>query len=619
MGKIEVLPQHIANLIAAGEVVERPASVIKELIENSLDAGATAITAELQRGGISLIRVTDNGEGMSPDDAERAFLRHGTSKLRTGEDLAAISTLGFRGEALAAIAAVAHVELLTRRRGDTSGTALTIESGEVTERSESGCPEGTTIIVRGLFENTPARRKYLKKDNTEAAHAQEVIVRAALSRPDVAFRFIKDGSEVIFTPGDTKLSSCIYSLFGRDFAKNLTPCDLSMNGINVRGYVTKPEAARSTRAMQYFSVSGRPVRTRLMSAALEEAFADSLPAGKIPCCVIAVSLDFSLCDVNIHPAKAEIKFMREREVFDAVYCAVKAGLSASKPGVELTITPSAALTFHAAPQPDKTFTHQSSESFRVNREPEAGREAYLPALRETPYSPGNQNAGFMAQTSGTYSSTSEPHYPAVSQTPPTEREAAESRPANEAYTIGSHRYIGEALGGFLLAEAEDSLWIIDKHAAHERMIYNSLKKGGAGLMSQRLLSPVTVELTKPECEALLSETEFLQEAGFELEDFGGSSLIVRSAPDNIDPSELHSLLGELALELRGGKKPDLRDAALHSIACRAAVKLGKQSAREDMENLVKLVMETPDLRHCPHGRPVAARITRSQLGRQFNR
>jgi DNA mismatch repair protein MutL len=586
---IEILSSQVANLIAAGEVVERPASALKELLENAADAGATVVTSEIQRGGVALLRVTDNGCGMGTEDAARAFMRHATSKLRTAEDLQAISTMGFRGEALAAIAAVSRIELLTRLRGASAGTSVTMEAGVLTGSGEAGCPEGTTVVVRDLFYNTPARQKFLKKDSTEAAAAQEAVVRTALARPELSLRFIKDGAQVLHTPGDGDLKNTLYSLFGSEFTKSLCPLpdgDSRMSGelpdVKVRGFAGLPSTVRSARAMQYFFVEGRPVRSRTLIAALEEAYAGSLMSGRFPVCCIHISLPLDTFDINVHPAKSEIKFQHERAVFNAVYHSVKEALR------------------------------------------QAGAEA--PPVRVTPYSPLGERLTVLSGTSpSVYAQVLPSAHDELSEAPHVNPHDARQTVGQSEFALPaelpgfSYRLIGEAMAGYLLVETPDALWIIDKHAAHERLLFNRLKEGERPFLSQRLLTPKAVTLSQSELDVLIEERVFLEEAGFEVDVIGPSALAVRAAPGDVDESDIPALLTEIAAHLQKGRLPDLKEEAMRSVACKAAVKLGRSSLREDMERLAKLVMETPDLRHCPHGRPVAMRLTRSDLGKQFGR
>ncbi|MDR0293472.1 MAG: DNA mismatch repair endonuclease MutL, partial [Oscillospiraceae bacterium] len=501
---IEILSPSVANLIAAGEVVERPASALKELLENAVDAGATAVTAEIKRGGVSLIRVTDNGEGMDAGDAARAFMRHATSKLRTAEDLRAIVTMGFRGEALAAIAAVSRVELLTRRRGAASGASLSLEAGAVTASGEAGCPEGTTVVVRDLFFNTPARQKFLKKDSTEAAAAQEAAVRTALARPSLSVRFIKDGAQALHTPGDGDLKNCLYSLFGGEFVRSLCPLPQAPPGpdhaggaarfplpdIRVSGFTGLPSLARSARFMQYFFVEGRPVRARVLTAALEEAYAGALMGGRFPVCCLHISMPPDTFDINVHPAKSEIKFQTERAVFNAVYAACREALRQAGPdaapavrinpygrsGGRLPVMDAASPSLFSVAPPAGSGGHSLPS-------PSGARGGALPRP-VTPVPPSERGQ---------------------SPSPPPEEGTAEQRgesPESPPDTP-SWRLVGEALTGYLLVDTPEALWVIDKHAAHERLLYNRLKAGEKPFLSQQLLVPRTVVLSGPELDILL--------------------------------------------------------------------------------------------------------------------
>lgn len=602
MSQIAVLPPHLSNLIAAGEVVERPASVVKELLENAVDAGASAVTVEIKRGGVSFIRVTDNGGGMDSEDAARAFLRHATSKLHSEDDLRSIRTLGFRGEALAAIASVCRIDLLTRRPGDELGISLTLEAGKVTSGEPSGCPEGTTIVARELFFNTPARQKFLKKDMTEASHVQETVLRAALGHPEISFRLIKDGTQALHTPGDAILESTLYALFGREFRLGLLPAERQSGDMRAEGFIGKPEMARAGRGQQYFLVLGRPVRSRTLTAALEEAYQGALPSGRSPVCVLHLTLPPEAFDINVHPAKSEIKFGDERALFDMVYHTVKTALEKASPGKPITLNP--ALTF--ACQPPEKQTHVQSEMTAVFAAPALCQGQYTETIVYTPLK--REPAAALAETIAP---------PPIRQTPPNPPEPLQNPP--ETPVIPSYRYIGEALGGYLLAEGVECLWIIDKHAAHERIIYNRLRAQTGGILSQQLMMPKIVTLSNPQCDILLNAGEFLRETGFELDSMGAGTLAVRAAPGDIDVEDIPALLSELSDLLSSGRRPDLRERALQIIACKAAIKLGSSSAPEDMRSLCRQVMEQNDLRHCPHGRPIAVRVTRSELGRQFLR
>ncbi|MDR1735915.1 MAG: DNA mismatch repair endonuclease MutL [Oscillospiraceae bacterium] len=597
MNRIHVLPPNVADMIAAGEVVERPASAVKELIENAVDAGATAITAEFRRGGAGFIRVADNGCGMSAEDARAAFLRHATSKIESAEDLQSISTLGFRGEALAAIAAVSRAEVLTRQTGAAFGTALTLNAGRIEDCREAGCPEGTTIILRELFFNTPARQKFLKRDATEAGHIHDVAVKAALGRPDISFRLLKDGEETLHTAGDGKLKSAVYSVFGRELGIALLDAAHTLGSVTVSGFVGKPETARGSRAMQFFFVNGRPVRSRTLYAALEEGFKNALPAGRMPVCVLCLDMPPSEYDINVHPAKAEIKFLYERQIFDALYFAVKGALRDAEAHTGLKLPPAAV-----------------SGDFR-----ETLKSAGQMEIRE---SPAAQAAPASAPEHGdvtAFASSRREYRQSAPYMPPPATQEPRAVPIIEDAQAPEWRLIGQALGGYLLAETPDALWMIDKHAAHERALFNTLMSEKTEPMSQLLLQPQTVALPARLCAALLKEEKLLRKAGFMVEDFG-AALLVREVPDFLAPEDAPSLLAEIAEKLlSGGKALNVREETMKAVACKAAIKLTQKSAAEDLKALAARVMEDPDLRHCPHGRPVAIRLTRSQLERQFLR
>ncbi len=630
MPKINVLDPHVADLIAAGEVVERPASAAKELIENAIDAGASAVTVEVAGGGVRLLRVTDNGCGMASEDAERAFLRHATSKIRTADDLHTVETLGFRGEALAAVSAVSRIHLITRAAGEALGLSLKLEAGRVAERRETGCPEGTTIVVRDLFFNTPARQKFLKKDMTETAHVQLVCQRAALSHPEISVQCIKDGRQAFITPGDGLLRSCLYSLFGRDFVAGLCETDYEMNGIRVWGFISRPEASQGSRSAQHVLVGGRPVHSRTVGAALDEAYRHSMPAGRYPACVLHIQLPPADCDVNVHPAKSEVKFVRDRDVFDAVYFAAKGTLQAlDRPAwsrTEPNTAPREAFHGTARPRPD-AFGSMTAEAFRALHK--SGPSA--PPERE-PAPPGPAHSAYASPVSELSGPVTLPVREAVTPyiaAPAVNAEAVPAAdpvpPREEAVPMApaAHwRYIGEALGGYLLVEEEGSLVLIDKHAAHERIIFNRLSASLKSPMAQMLISPLVVTLPPVELAALLSHEELLTGLGFSAEDFGDGTLVVREAPADMDMDDLPALLGEIAARLREGRRdsaPQVRDDVLHLVACKAAIKLGRSSHRQEAEALVRLVMTDPEVRHCPHGRPVAVALSRAAIDRQFKR
>ncbi len=662
---INVLDPHVANLIAAGEVVERPASAVKELIENSVDAGATTITIEIQRGGMSLIRVTDNGGGMSAENAKKAFLRHATSKISTEKDLSHLTTLGFRGEALAAITAVSKTELLTREKESVSGTALTLHGGSLISETETGCPTGTTIIIRELFFNTPARLKFVKRDITEAGHVQDAVVRAAMSHPEISFRLIKDGTSALHTPGDSQLKSCLYSALGREVAFSMLEVSHKTLNVTVSGFISRPEEARTTRALQYFFVNGRPVRCRTLTAALEEPYKNMIPSGKYPICSLHIDLPSHECDVNVHPAKTEVKFANEKAVFDAVYFAIKSAFSQHRERPELVLSaqpvspqekpPTASAQYentheNAQPQSRTQYapylsgfdTSSSYPTFTPNEkpavsalsftlpQPEVRAEQIVLPVREaarefriSDYSMGKKVQEFSQEVS-TASKVFATAPQVTSQTVP--ETATQTTPATTLTApvtvtdTPNWRYIGSALGGFLLCETHDTLWLIDKHAAHERIIFDRLQASVASPMSQMLMVPMNVVLPASKASVLMTHDRLLGDMGFVIEDFGGS-LLVRATPDFLDASDISSLLMELAEKLEQPHKGtlSLRDDTLHTVACKAAVKLSQKTSLEDSLSLIDAVMSNHELRHCPHGRPVAIRLTRSQLERQFLR
>ncbi|MBO4832288.1 MAG: DNA mismatch repair endonuclease MutL [Oscillospiraceae bacterium] len=634
MAKIIQLDPHVADLIAAGEVVERPASVVKELIENSIDAGANDVTVEIKGGGMTFIRVSDNGCGIPADEAETAFLRHATSKLRDERGLEAIGTLGFRGEALAAIASVSRVELVTRERGCAEGLRLALEGGAVTSKNPAGCPDGTTIIVRDLFYNTPARLKFMKTDRAESSGVAAAALRCALSHPEVSVRYIRDGAEEFHTPGDGRVDSCVYTLFGRDFAAGMLEAGTSDGDVAVTGYVSTPAAAKGNRTGQYFFVNGRFVKSKTLQAALEQAYRNTLFTGRYPQCVLYISLSPSAVDVNVHPAKTEVKFLNERQVFDGVYYAALGALENRGPAqnADVAVSPSTMKVLggppdaaegkgaasprpagrqYAAPPheasvkiPKASFKEMSSEEF-INSFVSGRSAAPQKRGRQSPVSGGTYRPG---QTE-----LDMPDIPAVA--PDTQR------PAKTAKAPAGARLIGEALDTYIIVESGDSLWLIDKHAAHERVCFDRLRSQQRETMVEQLLTPVIFS-PGPEDAALLAENASVFETfGISLELLGDSSVAVRSIPSYIDESDVEALLGESCAALRSGGTADpsrRRDEILHSVACKAAIKAGRRSEPEELSELAERVL-SGEIRYCPHGRPVAVELTHSALDRTFKR
>ena len=633
MPKIYEMSPHLADLIAAGEVVERPASVVKELTENSVDAGAGSITVEIRGGGMAEIRVTDDGCGIAPEDVETAFLRHATSKLRTERELESIGTLGFRGEALAAIASVSRVELLTRERDAGEGTRLTLEAGERRELSPAGVPVGTTIYVRDLFFNTPARQKFMKNDRAEGAAVTTAVARLALSHPEVSVRYIRDGKEEYHTPGDGRLQSAAYCTLGREFARGLLTAENKVDGITVTGYVSTPGAARGNRSWQFFFVNGRFIKSKLLQAAVEQAYKNSLFTGRFPVCLINIAMSPAAVDVNVHPTKLEVRFSDERKIFDAVYWAARAALEREEGPRELEISkstleaarggftperiPGGRVFAPEAAHPGKKdagdggfFSRVSAETYRTSYD--KGTGGFKTAVR--PVSSGGSGREDVLRDSGGMFQT-QLRMPAGGREMPEEPPAAPREPQR------SWRLVGEALNTYLLVERGDSLILIDKHAAHERILFDRLKAGSYTPSSQMLLTPRICRVSEESAGILLEEREFLAGLGFELDDFGGGSLALRQVPIDMDLSDPEGMLEEIAGKLSTGGRRDveaMRDDVLHTVACKAAIKAGKRSQPEELTGLIDSVL-SGQVKYCPHGRPVSVELTKAQLDRSFKR
>ena len=650
MPHIIQLDRHVADLIAAGEVVERPASAVKELVENAVDAGATQITVEVQNGGMTFLRVTDNGCGIAPEDAPTAFLRHATSKIRTKEDLAAIGTLGFRGEALAAISSVSRIDLLTKT-AEAEGVSLHLEGGVVTSQQPAGCPQGTTILVRDLFFNTPARMKFMKSDSAESSAIAAVVQQQALAHPEISFRLIRDGETQLQTSGDGERLAAIYTVFGRELAKNMLAVNGTWEKFHVTGYITKPTATRGNRALQYFFLNGRFIRSRLLSAALEEAYRNQMMTGRFPACVLELQMPLEAVDVNVHPAKTEVKFLNERAVFDAVHYAALSTLSNASGRVAMQMPKSPALDAQpAAPQqavkpmerpaarptvnPNFYQTMQTGEYRRQagaqprtvlasqvqypTRTPKPVEPAMPPVEKApSPIAP-PQPEPVVAPVKP--AAKAEPEPAAIPKEPiPTPAE-----PEQLALDLPEQtsRLIGEAFDSYLIAEQGESVLFIDKHAAHERILFEKLKAEDHPIVSQELMAPVSAELTREEAATVLENTEILGKCGFEVADFGDGDVLIRQIPCDVDEKDAVSLLQELAADLLAGKTlaPEtLRDNLLHTIACKAAIKAGWHTEGAEAAHLMAEILSRTDIKYCPHGRPVCIELTKSQLERQFKR
>lgn len=667
MPKIVQLSRHVADLIAAGEVVERPASVVKELVENAIDAGATRVTVEIQNGGMTLIRILDNGCGMAPEDARTAFLRHATSKIRNKDDLAAISTLGFRGEALAAISAVSRIDLLTKA-ADTPGVSLHLEAGQITQESPAGCPEGTTILVRDLFYNTPARMKFMKSDQAEASAVFLAVQQQALAHPEIAFRFLKDGQEQLSTAGSGDRMAAIYTVFGREIANNMIEVKGSWEQFTVRGFVTKPACTRGNRSYQYFFVNSRFIKSRMLSAALEEAYKNQLMVGRFPVCVLEIDLPVQAVDVNVHPAKTEVKFLSERGAFDAVHYAVLSALNKApgRPAVQLPKSRQDQIAGSVSsniPVPKKDFFQtKTAEEFR--RTASAAEEnpfekpvrpaakpvsvfvdepSFLSAALSSPVQVPERTV--KAPEAAPVIPKAEPVAPAPKEAPapltpvpeeehiPLGRKAASAptkltpAPEPESQQVLSipevpFRVIGETMDTYILVEQGESLLLIDKHAAHERVLFEKLKSEEHPVMPQLLLQPVPVSLTKPEAQVVLENLPLLQSLGFDVSEFADLQLVLRQIPSDLTEEDACATLEAFAEDLLTGKRPsqaDLRDNLLHTMACKAAIKAGWHTQPREREALVREVLSRDDIKYCPHGRPVCIELTKKELEKQFKR
>ena len=650
MPVIHVLSPHVADLIAAGEVVERPASAVKELLENAVDAGARTVVLELRAGGRNYIRVTDDGVGMAPEDAGICFLRHATSKLSDERGLEAIGTLGFRGEALAAISAVSRITLTTRRRGAAMGVRVEAEAGEIVSMEETGCPEGTTITVRDLFYNTPARQKFLGTDRSEGAACVQSALRTALGRPDVSFRCLRDGQEEFFSPGDGTAKSAVYALLGRDAAAGLLPVDTESDGVAVRGFVSAPGCCRGNRSAQYFFCNGRPIRSRALQAALEQAYKNTAMVGRFPGCVLYITLPNGLVDVNVHPTKAEVKFAKEKPVFDGVYYGTLAALGRKSAPQAMSGAPLAAETGSAAPRGD-FFRTMDADTFRQTYAASPSRRTGTSGVRDSaPYraassaAPKPVSSAPVSVPVRTYTpdipsgnaprspvpAPETPVSPAVPAAPvekniPAPETAAETAPEqtvlDEAFRAEPVRYIGEALNVYILLEQGDRLLLIDKHAAHERILFDKMRLNEKPLMPQELLEPQPFN-TDPDGAALLEENAALMaRLGFALDAFGDTAFLIRAVPAQLDAASAVPLLEDLVEKLREGRSlsvSDVWERLAATVACKAAIKGGWVTEREELLSLAEKVL-AGEVTHCPHGRPVMAVFTRAELDKRFGR
>ena len=633
MSVINILSPHVADLIAAGEVVERPASVVKELIENAFDAGAKNITVEIRGGGAPYIRVTDDGCGMSPEDAGIAFLRHATSKLHDEKGLEAIGTMGFRGEALAAISAVSHVELTTRQRDAAEGTRVTLSAGDIQDMGPFGCPEGTTMIVRDLFYNTPARLKFLKSDRAEATACVQTAMRCALGRPELSVRMIRDGKEEFFSPGDGRQDSCVYTLLGRELAGSLLRCESDFSGMRLSGFVSSPSAGRGNRSSQFFFCNGRSIRSQLLQTAVEQAYRNTLLSGRYPACVLYLDISRASVDVNVHPAKTEIKFSFEKQVFDLVYNAVRLSLSQEDRTAAVEISPG---TRKAVEPRGDFYQSMSAQSFRENgyaaKSAAPVRSVPTPtAVRVDPPQPSPAAEVTLCSPEPDMQMRMDlPVHPVsrpVSPQPqiisiPSSEPVVENAVQNvEKPSLPDHKILGEAMKTYILVDLGDSLMMIDKHAAHERMNFDRLKAREHPILSQNLLTPAPLRLSEADSERLEQNDELLRQLGFEIEPFGESDYVIRAVPADILAGDAVAAVEEILDKIRRGKASDAqgaRDEILHTIACKAAIKAGWDTSEAERERVVQAVL-SGQVKYCPHGRPVSVVLSRQDLDKMFKR
>ncbi|MGN0525280.1 DNA mismatch repair endonuclease MutL [Eubacterium sp.] len=625
MPKINVLAKEVYQLIAAGEVVERPSSVVKEMIENSVDAGAKNITVEIKNGGSTYIRITDDGCGISREDVKKVFVSHATSKIKESDDLDRIATLGFRGEAMASISAVARVQLLTRTPDAEIGTRYEIAGGQELEIADAGCPVGTTIVVADLFYNTPARMKFLKKDVTEANAVAGVVERIAVSHPEISFRFIRDGKQALVTSGNGDLKSTVYSVFGKDFAQSLVPVDYEINNMRVSGFVTKPSMSRKSRGMQFFFINSRLVKSQTAMAALEQAYRNSIMVGRFPGCVLNIECNASFVDVNVHPAKIEVRFANEKPVFELVYYGVKNA-------IEMLDTPKEA-SFSSS-RPAQTTVNGRIDFFKPQQE----------AVTQMQFKQA-QSADDFWRVASTSPVSKKPEYDedldSVTQktarldlekiTRSTAEEKAENEPkaveplpkkdSAQEVDIPDFRLVGEIFKTYIIIEMDGDCYMIDKHAAHERMNYEALK-ASTQIASQVLLTPEAVRLSREEYNAVISNLDLYSKCGFLIEDFGNSTVLVRECPSILDGEDVAGLVQETSAKLLEGKTditPEQMDWIFHSTSCRAAVKAGDKTSPYEMELFVKKLLANPNIRYCPHGRPVMIKLSKYDIEKQFGR
>ncbi len=648
MGNINVLSFAVANLIAAGEVVDRPASVVKELLENAIDSGATVITVEIQNGGVTYMRVSDNGCGMEPDDLPVAIRRHATSKIREAKDLDGILTLGFRGEALAAIASVSELRIISKQRGADVGAMLEAHAGNIIGVSERAASDGTTVIVENLFANVPARRKFLKKDITEAMAVSAVVEKIALSMPTVSFKLIVDGNVKLETIGDGNTKNTIYSIFGREFASKLIETSIEIDGIRVEGFIGRPDNVRANRNYQNFFINGRYVKSRTAGAALEQAYTSYIPPEKFPCCVLFLHINPSTVDVNVHPAKLEVKFSNEKPVFEAVYYSVRNALEQNDMRPEIKLSHGGSVSKNE--WVPKTLTMANLPIEEGRRESLASKQVKTELYVQPQQIKDTQQASqpqIQKEAEPTFPARRLNYFPtvqkAVQQTdelpavglvkegepivePKADALAAFAEEKEAVIPTLSYRIIGEAFNAYVIVEREDMLLLIDKHAAHERIIFEQLKEGlkGQKAVSQLLMLPIELMMTSEEIHTIEQYRAQIEAIGFEFTTQKYTANIT-AIPEGISTEVVGDMLVVMAERIKSGTgsaeltRDIIFEKALYQASCKAAIKAGREYSAEHIKWIVQKLMQLPDITVCPHGRPVAMEMSKKSLDRQFER
>ncbi|MCL2054052.1 MAG: DNA mismatch repair endonuclease MutL [Oscillospiraceae bacterium] len=606
MPKVKLLTKETAELIAAGEVIERPASIVKELIENAVDSGADSISVEIKQGGVSYIRITDNGCGIPHSDVPTAFLRHATSKISDKHDLDRIQTLGFRGEALASVCAVARVELLTKTSDEELGTHYIIEGSEEVLYERCGCPDGTTIIVRALFYNVPARLKFLKKDVSEGNAIADITGKIAVSHPEISFRFTRDNKRDFFTAGDSELYSAVYAVFGKQLAASMLPVDYELNGVKIEGFTIKPMFGRHNRAHQIFFLNGRYVKAYAFTGALEEAYKNYIASGKFPACVLRITMPPHLFDVNVHPAKVEVRFADEYVIRDSLFFAVKNALLLDSAPAEIKLPETERFV------PDYKIPTSFEPAPEYN-------QIKINTINDNPYQAPSAQKNINNETNAPPPQPSAPHsqLSALSPQPPTF-----NSPLSTLHSI-----IGEAFGNYIIAQADDGIIIADKHAAHERIIFERLKSGEQTLECQLLFSPAKVELSEEEITVLNEKSALLEKLGFsftvsQVEGSKTNTIFINGIPSILDGFDAGALFEETirnVCESRQNPMPAILDGLYHMVSCKSAVKAGDSTGLLEMEHIIKALLENEHIRYCPHGRPIMFKLTKRELEKHFKR